>query len=160
MIALSLYPNAKGFGYCVVTEPCTFLDYGVVTVRPISNEKCLKRIQKLIKKYSVDTIIIQKLEGKNSHKSTRVQKLHQLIEKLSKEQKLKLHAYTREQIRFVFKKHGAHTKYQIAKLITGWFEDDLKDYMPYYRRPWMCEDYNQGIFDSVSLFLTHWYMNT
>ena len=106
MTYLSLYPNAKGFGYAVVMKPCTFLDYGVKTLKPISNEKCLKHIKKLIKKYSVDALILQKLEGKGSYKSTRVQELHNYLHKLSKDLQLKLYTYTREQVRFVFQEHG------------------------------------------------------
>ena len=87
---LSIYPNARGFGYCVTTEPCTFLDYGVVTVRPISNEKCLKRISKLIKKYSIDAIITQNLTGKYAYKTNRVKELHTQIGTLAKQQKIKL----------------------------------------------------------------------
>jgi DNA polymerase elongation subunit (family B) len=155
---LSIYPNARGFGYCVTTEPCTFLDYGVVTVRPISNEKCLKRISKLIKKYSVDAIITQNLAGKYAYKTKRVKDLHTQIEILAKEKELKLYTYSREQIRFVFKEHGALTKYQIAKLITNWFEEDLRDYAPTYRKPWMCEDHNMGLYDALSLYLTYWYL--
>lgn len=158
MIYLSIYPNSRGFGYCVVEAPCIFYDYGVCTIRPMSNTKSLNRIKKLIKRFNPDVIIIQELKGKNSHKTKRVKELHNLIRNYAKEKSIKVLSYTREQIRFVFSEHGAKSKYEIAELITNWFKEDLQDYMPYYRKPWMCEDHMMGMYDAISLFLVSWYL--
>lgn len=158
MITLALYPNARGFGYAVIQSPCEFYDYGVAHVRPISNQKCIKRIKKLINRYTPTNIIIQKLEGKNSHKTKRVTSLLQDIVQLAKDLNLNLFQYTREQIRFVFSEYGAKSKYEIACLITDWFKEDLEDYVPTYRKPWMCEYHTQGLYDAVSLYLVWWYL--
>lgn len=158
MIYLSIYPNSRGFGYCVVEAPCTFYGYGVCTIRPMSNSKSLNRIKKFIKRFKPDVILIQGLQGKHSFKTQRVQELHNLIRNYAKEKSIKVQSYTREQVRFVFSEHGAKTKFQIATLITEWFKEDLQDYLPYDRKPWQCEDHMMGMYDAISLFLTSWYL--
>jgi hypothetical protein len=49
------------------------------------------------------------------------------------------------------------TKYEIARTIVKWLPQ-FKHQMPRFRKPWMAEDYNMGMFDALSLAITHFYV--
>lgn len=156
-IVLALYPNALGFGYSVVKSPRDALECGVVKVNPISNHKCMERIKKFIDYYEPVLIIVQGLQGKGSFKVKRVTCLIHRITSYAQEKNLSVVSYSREQIRFVFSEFGATSKYAIAQTICKWLPE-FTHRMPQLRKPWMAEDYNMGMFDALSLALTHFYM--
>lgn len=156
-IVLALYPNALGFGYAVVKNPREALECGVVKVNPICNHKCLERIKKFIDYYEPVLVIVQDLKGKNSFKVKRVTCLINRITSHAREKNLSVVRYSREQIRFVFSEFGATSKYAIAQTLCKWLPEFIHR-MPQLRKPWMAEDYNMGMFDALSLALTHFYM--
>lgn len=156
-IVLALYPNALGFGYAIIKSPRDPLECGVVKVSPISNRKCMDRIKKFIDYYEPILIIVQDLQGKSSSKSRRVKSLLDRITSYAVIQRLRVARYSREQIRFVFAEFDAQSKYAIAKTICKWLPQ-FEHQMPEFRKPWMAEDYHMGMFDALSLALTHFYM--
>ena len=161
-ITIALYPNSKGFGYAVIEHPVLFLDYGIATIRPINNASILKRVKRMIEFYKPETIIIPTTKGKFSVKSNRVKELlNDIVEHVTSldEQEIDCYHYSREDIRNVFQQFGAVNKFEIAMKIIDWFSE-FETRMPRYRRPWMSEDYNMGMFDAISLILTHRYLTT
>ena len=166
-VTIALYPNAKGFGFAVVEHPVLFLDYGIATVRPINNASILKRVKRLIEFYKPKTVIVPDPKGKYSNKSLRVKKLLNNIvehvtsldnlEVLEDNEGIECFHYSREDVRNVFEQFKATNKYEIAMKIIDWFSE-LETREPRYRRPWMAEDYNMGMFDAISLILTHRYL--
>ena len=158
-LTLAIYPNAVGFGYAVMLNPRNPVDVGVSKVCPINNSVCLKRIRLLIEKFQPQAVIVQELEGKYSRKSPRVRRLIKDIRRLAKNSRVKVFTYSREQIKFVFSEfdQDASSKFQIAHVI-GKYLPELAYRLTQYRQPWMAEDYNMGMFDAVSLAITHFYI--
>jgi Holliday junction resolvasome RuvABC endonuclease subunit len=155
---LALYPNARGIGYACLENQKKLVDSGVVQVYPISNGKILKRVVKFIAFYKPDLIVVQDCDGENSRYSRRVGRLVDDIVKHSKEIKVPVYRYTREQIRDAFEVFGAKTKDEIAHQITVWFKQ-LKPLAPTLRKDdGDAEHYNMGIFDALSLAITHNYL--
>ncbi len=157
-LVLALYPNFRGFGYAFLENPQEPRDCGIVTVRAISNKKCLKHIKKFIDYYRPSLVVLQDYRGDTYWKGKRTKKLLDDIAGLCKKENLPVHQYTREQVRFVFGEFGAKTKYEIAKKIVEWLPQ-LENKMPRVRKPWMCEDYTMGIFDAAALAITHFYFS-
>jgi len=156
-IVLALYPNSIGFGYAIVKSPRDPLECGVVKISPISNRKSMERIKKFIDYYEPMVIIVQDLNGKNSFKVKRVKSLIHSITRYATDHHLHVARYSREQIRFVFSEFNAKSKFAIARTICKWLSQ-FEYRMPRFRKPWMAEDYNMGMFDALSLALTHFYM--
>lgn len=154
---LAIYPNFRGFGYAFLESPTEPRDCGIVTIRPICNRKCLERIKKFIDYYRPTLIVLQDFSGKYSNKSTRVKTLIDNLISFCHTNQISVKQYSREQIRFVFSQFQVKSKYAIAKKIVEWLPQ-FKNKMPEVRKPWMCDDYNMGIFDAVSLALTHFYL--
>ncbi len=158
VVILAIYPNPIGFGYAFMENARTPWDCGVVKVRPMSNKESIKRILSFIEYYEPEIIVLQDYKGKYSCKGGRVRKLINEIKKLAKQMGLKVQEYTREDIRLVFEQFGARTKYEIAGKITEDLER-FKKKMPDLRKPWMPEDYHMGMFDALSLAITHFYLS-
>ncbi len=154
---LAIYPNNVGYGYAFFETANTLTDCGISYVRPISNAKCLKRIRQFLEYYKPSVIVLEDYEAKGARKSKRVEKLIRNIEALAVEKKLEIKKYSREQVRFVFQQFKAETKYEIAKVLVTFFPQ-LKHRTPSYRKLWMAEDHNMGMFDAISLAVTYFYV--
>jgi hypothetical protein len=156
-IFLSLFPNTRGLGYACIETPQTLVDYGVVTVQPVSNEKVFARAKKLIELFQPTVILIRDNDDPVKHRSQRVQTLAAMIAKYAKTQDITVYHYSRNKIREVFEINGIKAKHEIAQLITQWFPE-LAPRLPEYRRASMNEGYNTGVFDAISLIATHRYL--
>ncbi|MCG3167159.1 MAG: hypothetical protein POELPBGB_02943 [Bacteroidia bacterium] len=157
-IVLALYPNHNGFGYALFDGPTDPLDCGQMKIRPICNSQSLKRIKACITLLKPEMIIVQETEGSNSWKSKRVKSLLQNVISYAKSIRLKVKAYTREQIQAVFSQFQSETKYEIAKTIAKW-HPSYKNKLPQPRKFYMSEAYMMGMFDAMSLALTHFYLS-
>ncbi len=159
-LTMAIYPNSIGFGYAIVKSPREPIACSVVRVLPIDNKKCLDRIKKFINKYQPTLIILQELEGKYSHKSPRVKLLLRSIRLLANYLKIPVTLYAREEIRLVFGsfKGAPKSKFEIAQKI-GVFLPHFRHRLPKKRKEWDAEDYNMGLFDALSLMITHFDLN-
>lgn len=117
-VKLALYPNARGLGYACLELPNNLIEYGIVTVRPMSNERTLKRMEKFIDFFKPEVIIVRDADVSSSS-ATRMSGLLVGIRKLALKRNLPEHSYARQQVKDVFEVFGAKTKYGIAqKIIT------------------------------------------
>lgn len=151
---VSIYPNTLGFGYVALNEKGEIIDYGMISVRPIRNNKCLDKIRDMILYYEPNILILE--DYMNSNKSERIKKL---IKSISIENdNLKVFRYSIEQIKNTFEIFGAKNKYEISKKIVEAYPQ-LETRRPNKRKVWEPANYYQGIFDALALVLTHQYIN-
>jgi len=151
---IAIHPNTLGFGYVVLNEKGEILDYGIIAVRPVSNRKCLDRIHEMILYYQPNILILE--DYKNSNKSERVKKLLKDIYYYGQDS-IRIFKYSKEQVRNTFEVFGARNKFEISRKISEVYPQ-LKSKLPEKRKTWEPENYYQGIFDSMSLVLTHQYL--
>ncbi|MCI5051044.1 MAG: hypothetical protein MRY57_01945 [Candidatus Pacebacteria bacterium] len=156
-LTMALFPNGLGFGYTIMKNAITVEIAQSVAVkpRPISNTKVLTKIREKVAYYEPDTIVIE--DYQNSRKSKRVSKLLKEIVKFCEERNITLHKYSRKDIRFVFSNFNAHTKHEIAKVISENVAY-MKDWEIEKRKCFEGESHITGAFDAVSLGITHFYM--
>lgn len=156
-LILVMYPNALGFGFAIMKDAVTVETAQVVAIkpRPVSNAKALERIREKVAYYEPEAIVIE--DYRKSKKSTRVSKLLKAIMDLAKERNIDVHTYSRTDIRFVFSNFNAHTKYEIAKVVSE-NVPYMKDRLVEKRKCFESEAYPMGAFDAVSLGITHFYM--
>ena len=153
-IILSLYPYARGIGYVCLDAPQTLLDSGVVTIRPLSNERVLARINKFVEFHRPTVVVIRKLEDLHSRRAKQVQSTIDVITDYAKGLHLPVHQYSRENIREAFEIQGAKTKYEIVQKLVLWFPH-LEPKVPKIRKAWMSEAYTMCLFDALALAVTH-----
>jgi hypothetical protein len=152
---ISIHINGIGFGYVVLNEKGKIIDYGMVAIQPMSNDKCLKRIKEIVSYHQPEALILE--NDKNSKKSERVKNLTKRISNYGKND-LKITRYTKEEIQNTFEIFKAKNKYERSRKISEGYPE-LKSKLPERRKAWESENYYQGIFDAMSLFLTHQYLD-
>lgn len=154
---LAFYPNQLGFGFCLMENALTLKDYQIVVSRPMSNSYLLKRIKKLIAFYEPEIVVLEDITTKKTRKSRRVQELMENIISYAVIQKITFALYSRQQIREVFLNFKAKSKFEIASTIAQNIPA-LKNRLGNKRLIYKAESYAMGIFDSVSLAVTHYYI--
>jgi len=152
---ISIYANLVGFGFVIINSSGEIVDFGVVSYRSVQNEKCFRKVKEIIVYYHPETLILE--DYQDSHKSDRVKKLIDMISGYNNNN-TKIYKYRREQIRQTFEIFGARNKFEISRRISEIYPQ-LKSKLPEKRRMWEPENYYQGIFDAMSLYLTHQYLN-
>ncbi len=152
-IIIAIYPNTLGFGYVIINNKGEIRDYGVISVRPVNNRKCLDKINELIEYHNPRTLLLE--DYNRSRKSRRIRKLNkQLYEEWK--QKINVCRYTREKIRDTFEIFGAKNKYEIDRKIVEAYPQ-FKTKLPDKRKPWEPENYYQGLFDALALLISYQY---
>jgi hypothetical protein len=155
---LCLYPNSFGVCYAVFDSPKDLVDYGVGYVRPVSNSKSFNKVNRYLDYYNPDIVLVRALTNPNSKMNKRNKKLIDLICERAKKKGLRVHQYTRGQVKDVFSLFNVVSKYQISKKIIEWFP--VLEGVEYpYRKEWMNENHFVGVFDSISLGIVYYYLN-
>jgi Holliday junction resolvasome RuvABC endonuclease subunit len=155
---LSIYPNFRGFGYAIMEEALKVLDAQVIsTIRPVSNQGTLARIRNLIDYYEPSIVVLEDYNGISSRKSMRIKKVIDTIIKYAGKKELNIEMYSRANIRIVFSSFNAHTKHEIATVISENIPV-MKTKLMDKRKPDETEKYTAGAFDAVSLGITHFYL--
>jgi hypothetical protein len=159
-VVLSLFVYSRGVGVAVMEDALTVLNaYNVVVHSyPIQNRELLEKIKEKIDFYLPEVIILENADGYGSRKSKRVSKVIKLIEEHAASREIKITKYSRNDIRFVFASFNAHSKYEIAKVIS----ENVKNLpltLPEKRESHKPEHYSMTIFDAISLGITHYYQS-
>lgn len=156
-LTLSIHPNTRGFGYALMNSPRELVDYGIVTIRPICNSRILKRVKKILEEFKPTLVILENAECNASRRGRRVKRLIRSLKQIAQNQNISVIQYPIDQVQQIFAQFGVNNKYERAKRIMEWLPE-LEAREPNPRKIWMPEDYNMGIFDAVSLLLTHYYL--
>jgi hypothetical protein len=151
---LALFPNVKGFGYAYFLDEHEPKYYGMSVIKPAEKAKCLKRIIAMIETYQPSILLLPTPDGKYNRKRKRIQEILEEIREYAGKQDIPVKTYSREQIRLVFEQFDANSKLEIAEKICIWIPE-LEKYKPAHRKSYMPEDYYQGMFDAISLIVTH-----
>lgn len=157
-VIMALFLHSRGFSIAILEDALTVINaYNVVLHSyPISNNEILKKVREKIQFYLPELIILEDAEGFGSRKGKRVRKAIAKIEKYAKSEKLNVSKYSRNDIRFVFNSFNAHSKYEIAKVITENVKN-LPISLPEKRLSHKPEHYSISIFDAIALGITHYY---
>ena len=112
--------------------------------------------KELVDSYPSSVVILEDPSGYGSRKSKRIKKIISLIENYAQQVNLPIYKYSRNDMRFVFSSFKAHSKYEIAKVITENI-NILPVKLPEKRKSHEPEHYSMSIFDAISLAITHYY---
>ncbi len=154
---LALFPTAYGVGYALFHTPKKLVDCGLGHIRPVNSQKSLERVRQYLSFYEPDIVLVRGFEKKIAKSYKRTQKLIQAISEIAEQKGLKMHTYTRTQIKEVFTQFGKNSKYEISQKIIEWYPH-TKEYEYSKRKRWMAENHFAGVFDAISLGIVHYYL--
>ena len=150
---LAIAPSTRGFGFAVLEEQETLVDWGVKTVKGDKNVQSLAKVEKLIAHYRPGVLVLEDASAKNSRRSPRIRKLCQQIIKMAATRKVSVALFSHDQVMKTFIADGQGTKHALAEIIAKRFPEELGSRLPPKRKPWMSEDSRMNIFDAVALVL-------
>lgn len=150
---IAIYPNTLGFGYVIINNKGEIWDFGIVPIRPVSNRRCMERINEIISYHNPQILILE--HHNNSRKSARIKKLNKQLYEEWKEY-VSVYRYTQQQVRETFEIFGAKNKYEINQKIVEAYPQ-FRTKLPDKRKPWEPENYYQGLFDALALFISYQY---
>lgn len=156
-VVLSLYPNTRGLGFACLMLPKKLLDSGIVSVRPICNNKLSGRIFKFLEYYRPTILVLRGYDKPATLRGKRIQALLETISTFALQKNIPFHTYSRSQIRDTFEFFGARTKLEIVQKIVEWIPD-LEKRAPKLKAWYEPEDYHMGVFNALSLCFCHQYL--
>src|SRR5689334_20545914 len=86
---LALAPSARGFGFAVM-EGRAILECGNKGAKGDKNAHSLAKIERLMKLFRPDTLVLQDIGAKGCHRAARIKALHVQIRELAEKQKCKV----------------------------------------------------------------------
>ncbi|UOY04992.1 hypothetical protein L0P88_13630 [Muricauda sp. SCSIO 64092] len=155
-VVLALYPNKRGIGYAILNGPEELIEYGQYHASRLGSAAHIKWVRNYLDYYE-PTLVLLRADHEIFLKSERLKKLIKLIYKETSLQGREVHQYSRKHIQEVFSSFNSKSKFAISKKLIEWFPR-LKAYAMPYRKEWVSEHTNAGIFDALSLAITHYYL--
>ena len=152
-LAVSL--STWGFGYAVLEDGNSLVDYGNKRINKDKNARSLAHIEKMIAHNQPDILVLQEVNAKGTRRAPRIKQLHQKIVALAKKRKLKVVKISGTELRRLLLNNEAGTKQEIAEHLAKQFPDELSSRLPPERKAWKSEDARMDIFEAVGLALTH-----
>ena len=150
---LAIDPTTRGFAFAVMEGPQRLVDWGVKTVRPMSQLRCLAAVAAEIKFSRPSAIVLEDPRKRRSRRSPRVRRFIGAIRVVAAKAHVRTRLVSRREIQTAFGPSGSLTKYQICAAVAVRLPE-LAGRLPRPRKPWMSEDYRMNIFDAVALALT------
>src|ERR1041385_2410726 len=151
---LAIDPTTNGFGFVVMEEPGSLLDWGVrIAGKDDKNSRCLKLVLGLIDTYRPYVLAAEELRKGRSRRSQRVQELIELVANIASERNVKVRRFSKNQIKRTFTDSSHTNKEQIAAKVAEWLPE-LGPRLPPHRFPWMSEQYQMSVFDAAAIALT------
>ena len=153
-LTLAVSLSTRGFAYVFFEAIEAPFDWGVVEKIGRDNARIEKRVQKLLRLYRPQTLVLEDLRPKSAKRPDRVKKLVLQLGHLAQCEGSEVVSYDRGAIRKAFAPLGARTKVEIAQAIAIAIPA-LAHRLPPVRKLWMSEDARQMLFDAAALGLTH-----
>lgn len=151
---LGLHAHSRGFGWVVFEGPFAPYDWGMVSARRDKNLVCMRRIERLLRRFQPEAIVLEAFERDASGRGDRVARLCRAIAALAADLGVQVAIYTRDHVRTCFSVIGAITRQEIAEAVARHVEA-FRHRLPKPRRAWNGEDERMALFSAAALVLTH-----
>ena len=147
---LAIALTARGFGYCVM-ENQVILESGHKEVGGNKNSQTVYKIEKLLKQFLPNLLVLQDVNAKGCHRAPRIKSLYRQVIELAAKYKLKATLLSGILLREALLGDAKGTKFEMAEMLARKYSAELAVKLPPKRRPWENEDGRMDIFDAVGL---------
>ncbi len=153
-LVLAAHPTTRGYGWILFDGPHSPVDWGTVSAKPKRQSRLTSRFERILKRHSPDTVVLEEFDGAAGRRGERAQELSRAMLELARSASLKTAVYPRFTVQARFAGSAANTRYEIAQAVAKEIEA-LQPRLPNERKPWMPEAHTQSLFDAAALALTH-----
>lgn len=150
-LVLAVQPYTRGFAFTLFEAPHSPVDWGLKVIRDGDrNALSIAALEKLIKVWRPDILLLMERAKERSSPSDRVLELRALIEKMAINLGLPVQRYSRDEIRKTFTCSGSLSRYHMAQELSKDIPA-LSEQLPPPRKVWDPEDPRMHIFDAAGL---------
>ena len=149
MRILSISLCSRGFGFAVMEEGATLVDWGIKASKGDKNKECLRHVETLLDLYHPSSMVME--DTRSSHRAERIRKLTEQLIALAKGQKVRVKRVPAAKLMERFTPSG--TRHDLAVVIASRFPAELSQRLPPKRKPWQSEDGRLDMFKAVALAL-------
>lgn len=155
---VAIYPYTRGFGYAVMESALDLTEMRLISPKQFNNSKLLHLMRKVLLIHGPATLVLEDCNSKYCRKGAQSKQLIRTIAAWAKKKGVHVKFYSREQIRDVFERWGAKSKYEIAEVLARNIES-LKPIM--FEKPkYPAREPNiEAVFSAVSMGVTHYFLN-
>lgn len=154
---ISIYPNTRGFAYAVMDSALDLVEMQLISPKKFDNLKILNLIKKVVSVYGPATILLEDCRSKHCRKGAKTKQLIRSVAAWTKKNSLNTQYYSREQIREVFSRWNAQSKYEIAEVLSRNIEK-LKPLM-FDKPKYPAREPNvEAVFSAVSMGVVSWFL--
>lgn len=152
---LGLHPTSRGFGWIVLEDARSFLDWGTVDVRAdFRNAGALARIESLMERVQPDVLALEAHKDAIARRSQRIRRLYLAIVGCAESRNIIVYRCSRSQITNSSLLKGARTRQQVAAAVAERL-DALRPHLPKPRRLWVGEQSGMRVFCAAACALTY-----
>ena len=153
-LVMAVYPNTRGFAFCLFEGPLAPLDWGIVELRGREkNKRCLRRVTELFDRYQPQVTVLQDTSADGTRRAARISRLNEAFATLVEGRGADVVFYSRERVRACFAADGFATKQQIAEAVAKHIPM-FAQFIPPPRKPWHTEHPRMALFDAAALAVT------
>lgn len=154
---LAVAPRSRGFGFIVMENQTTPLDWGVCSCRGTKGVElaAFSRIRDLVEHYEPRSIVLEKIET-NSRRGDRARLLLATIGNLGVWNRVRVHRISPTGVKKVFGAFRAYTKEEIAVAVSQQLPELAPD-LPPHRKLWLPEHHRMAFFEAAAMALTFFY---
>ncbi len=156
-LTLAVHANNRGLGWIAFEGPFTPYDWGTVGTPSgrEKNERCLKRLEKLLDRLTPETLVLEAFERDASGRRDRIADLSRAIVALAISRGVDVAVHAFGDVRQCFASVGARSRQEIAEAVARQL-GALDHLLPQKRRPWEAESWRMPLFCAAALALTHY----
>lgn len=151
---LAIYFASRGFGFVVFDGVEQLVDWGVKESWRGRNQRVWTHLGSLLDLYLPHCLVLADVSMIPRRAKARLATVSRIVQDLTSTKGVRLRHMSWLAVRQHFQELGAHTKQEIAELITHRLPE-LTPRLPPKRKPWMSEDYRMRIFEAVALALVY-----
>ena len=147
------HPSSRGFGWVLIEEPYSLLDWGVVDIRT-ENVVALYRLEALLDRHRPTVLALERNEGAIAQHRQRMRKLYLAVVKCAKRKGIEVHSYSRPEILNATFAKGARTREEVAAAVAVCLAA-LRPRLPKPRQIWIGERSAMRLFSAAACALTY-----
>ena len=134
----------------------TLVDWGINSIKKgDKNKKSLAKVEKLIKRFEPDVLVLPEASKSNSGRRERIRKLVKRMILLGQRHGIQIRLVSNQKLQNYFSDDDIGSKHSRATIIASRFQEQIGDLLPPERQTWMSENHFMPMFDAVALCLAN-----
>lgn len=153
---VAIYPYTRGFGYAVMENALELKEFNLFDMKKFNSLRVLELVKEIFSIHGPATLILENTNCDYCRKGEKTKQTIRTIAAWAKGKGIYVQFYSRNQIRAIFKRWNATSKYEIAEVLSRNIQQ-LKPLL--FEKPkYPAREPNiEAVFSAVSMGVTHYF---